>query len=58
MATKHASVSKIPRSPLRNSPLNTSLNHGGILGSSVFCAVCVEAVKFQPVRRQVRIPPL
>jgi hypothetical protein len=32
-------VSTTLRPLLDDSPLNTSLNNGGILGSSVFCAV-------------------
>jgi hypothetical protein len=41
---KHAPVSTIPGPSQGNSPLNTPLNNGGILGSGVFCAARPEAI--------------
>jgi hypothetical protein len=41
---KHTPASTIPGPSLGNKPLNSSLNNGDILGSSVFCAVCAKAI--------------
>jgi hypothetical protein len=41
---KHAPAPTFPGPSLGNSPLNTSRNNGGILGSGVFYAVRAEAI--------------
>jgi hypothetical protein len=41
---KHTPASTISRPSLGNSPLNTSLNNRGILGSGVFYVLYAEAI--------------
>jgi hypothetical protein len=41
---KDAFALTVLRPSLDNSPLNTSFNNGGILGSGVFCVIRLEAI--------------
>jgi hypothetical protein len=42
---QQAPTSTITRTLLDNSPLNTSLNNGEILGIGAFLSVCTEAIQ-------------
>jgi hypothetical protein len=46
--SKHAPTSAIPGPSLGNSPLNTSLNNGKILGSDVLYSVHAKAIYQEP----------